>query len=133
MAKAVGFAASVNLDTVTGTATDISGDVTSLSVNTPYGVQDISGANQEAAARLLLSSDGTGSLSGIFNPALSHAVLCTSTVSGVARMLSQAFPGPVTAEAEVIISNYTVSLGSDGSLVWTAAWELTGGTDLAWT
>ena len=133
MAKAVGFAATVTLDTVTGTATDISNDVTNLSVNTPYGVQDISGVTQEAAARLVLSADGTGTLNGIFNPALSHAVLATSTVSGVARTLSQAFPGPVTAAGEVIVSNYTVSLGADGSLVWTATWELTGGTALGWS
>jgi hypothetical protein len=133
MAKSVGFAATVTLDDVLGTPVDISGDVTNLSVNTPYGVQDISGADQEAAARLLLSADGTGTLNGIFNPALSHAVLATSTVSGVARTLTITFPGPVTATAEVIVGTYSVALGEDGSLVWSAPWELTGGTALAWS
>ncbi len=133
MAKSVGFPATVTIDDVVGAATDISNDVTGLSVNTPYGVQDISGADKSAAERLLLSSDGTGTLRGIFNPALSHAVLATTTVSGVPRTLAKAFPGPATIGGEVIVSDYTVTRDAEGSLVWSVAWEMTGGTALAWT
>ncbi len=132
MAKVVGFPATVTLDDVVGSATDITNDVTGLSVNTPYGVQEIAGVDAAAAERQLLTSDGTGSLSGIFNPALSHAVLATSAVSGIARTLALAFPGPQTLSGEVVVSDYTVTRDAEGSLVWTAAWALTGGTAMGW-
>ena len=133
MAKVVGFPATVTLDDGVGAATDISNDVTSLSCNTPYGVQVITGVDKSAAERLVLSSDGTGTLNGVFNPALSHAVLATTTVSGIARTLALAFPGPQTLGGEIIVSDYTVVRDAEGSLVWSAAWELTGGTALGWT
>lgn len=133
MAKSVGFPGTVTLDDGVGAATDISNDVTGLGVSTPYGVENVTGVDKSAMEKLVLRADGTGTLSGVFNPALSHAVLATTTVSGIARTLAVAFPGPATIGGEVIVSEYAVTRDAEGSLVWTAAWELTGGTALAWT
>ena len=128
MAKVSGITTSVTV-----ASSNISNDLTSVTVDTPYGVQVITGVDKSAAERLVLSSDGTGTLNGVFNPALSHAVLATTTVSGIARTLALAFPGPQTLGSEVIVSDYTVVRDAEGSLVWSAAWELTGGTALGWT
>jgi hypothetical protein len=57
----------------------ISNDVTSINLDTPYGVQDITGLDKSAIERLLLRADATGSLTGVFNTAssMSHATLKT--------------------------------------------------------
>lgn len=133
MAKITALTTACSLDDAVGAPVDISGDVISVTFSTPYAVADVSGVDKVAAERLVLSADATGSLNGIFNAALSHAVLATTTVTGGARTLTVALPGPATLAGEVIISDYTVSRAEDGSLAWTAAWETTGGAGMGWT
>jgi hypothetical protein len=57
----------------------ISNDITSITIDTPYGVQDITGLDKSAIERLLLRADATGTITGVFNTAssMSHATLKT--------------------------------------------------------
>ena len=125
MAKTSGLTASV---TVAGN--NISNDVTSIQLATPYGVQEISGIDQAAVARLTLRADCQGTLSGIFNTAasMSHATLKTPG----SKTFVIAYPG-ATATFTAVTTDYTPSMAEDGSLVWSAPFSLSSGTAVAWT
>lgn len=116
--------------TLTVASNNISNDVTSLTVDTPYGVQDVTGLDKSAMERLMLRADCTGSATGVFNTtaSMSHATLKTpgskATVIG--------FPG-ATLTFTALWTNYAVSMGADGSLTWSANWALANGTAAAWT
>src|SRR3990172_8008467 len=78
MAKESGLASTCSVDDSGGTLRDISNDVTSITLNTPSGIQDVTGLDKSAMERLLLLADGSGSINGVFNDAAttgSHTVL----------------------------------------------------------
>jgi len=133
MAKVTGRPVTVTVDDVLGTPTDITNDVTSVTFATPQGTQDVTGLDKTAIERMLLLADCTVTLGGVFNSALSHAVLATTCVSSVARTTAIALAGPVTLTAELIFADYTVSRPGDGSLSWSATGSLSSGTAAAWT
>lgn len=116
--------------TLTVATNNISSDVTSLSVDTPFGTQDVTGLDKAAMERLLLRADCTGSATGVFNTAsnMSHATLKTpgskATVIG--------FPG-ATLTFTAVWTNYAVNFGADGSLTWSANWALSSGTAAVWS
>lgn len=116
--------------TVTVASNDISNDITSINVDTPYGVQDITGLDKSAIERLLLRADCTGSMTGVFNTAAnkSHATLKTPG----SKTFVIAYPG-ATLTFTAVTSNYAVTFGQDGSLVWSCNWALSSGTAAAWT
>lgn len=108
----------------------ISNDVTSLSLDTPYGVQDVTGLDKSAFERLLLRADASGTMGGVFNTAgsMSHATFKTPGVKTVVI----GFPG-ATATFSAAFSNYAIALGTDGSLTWSVNFALSSGTAVAWT
>lgn len=116
--------------TVTVAGNDISSDITSIQLATPYGVQDISSIDLSATARLLLRADATGTLNGIFNTAAlkSHATLKTPG----SKTFVIAYPG-ATATFTAVTTDYTPSMAEDGTLVWSAPFQLSSGTAVAWT
>lgn len=116
--------------TLTVASNNISNDVTSLTVDTPYGVQDVTGLDKSAMERLLLRADCTGSASGVFNTtaSMSHATLKTPG----SKTTVIAFPG-ATLTFTAVWTNYAVSMGADGSLTWSCSWSLSSGTAAAWT
>jgi hypothetical protein len=115
---------------VTVASNVISNDVTSISVDTPYGVQDITGLDKSAVERLLLRADCTGSMTGVFNTAsnMSHATLKTPG----SKTFVIAYPG-ATLTFTAVTTNYAPTMGADGSLTWTVNWALSSGTAAAWT
>lgn len=115
---------------VTVASNVISNDVTSVNVDTPYGVQDITGLDKSAVERLLLRADCTGSMTGVFNTAasMSHATLKTPG----SKTVVIAYPG-ATLTFTAVFTNYAVTMGADGSLVWTVNFSLSSGTAAAWT
>jgi hypothetical protein len=115
---------------VTVASNDISNDVTSVNVDTPYGEQDITGLDKSAVERLLLRADCTGTLNGVFNTAAnkSHATLKTPG----SKTFVIGYPG-ATLTFTAVTTNYAVTMGTDGSLVWSANWGLSSGTAAAWT
>lgn len=125
MAKVSGITTAV---TIAGN--DISNDVTSINIDTPYGVQDITGLDKSAVERLLLRADATGTVNGVFNTAASksHATLKTPG----SKTFVIAYPG-ATATFTAVTTNYAVNMGTDGSLVWSSNFQLSSGTAVAWT
>lgn len=126
MAKSSGLTTSVTV-----ASNNISNDITSFTVDTPYGEQDITGLDKSAMERLLLRQDCTGTLNGVFNvtASMSHATL---KVPG-SKTFVIVYPGSATLTFTAVTTNYAVSYGQDGSLTWTANWALSSGTAAAWT
>lgn len=126
MAKVSGLTTSV---TVAGN--DISGDITSFNVDTPYGQQDITGLDKSAIERLLLRADCTGTLNGVFDTTAgkSHATLKTPG----SKTFVIVYPGPATLTFTAVTTNYAPTHGEDGSLTWSCQWALSSGTAAAWT
>lgn len=127
MAKTSGITTAV---TVGGNV--ISNDVTSIELDTPYGVQDITGVDNVAMARLVLRADASGTLNGVFNTAasMSHATLKTP---GSKTFVIAYAAAAATATFTAITTNYAVSMGADGSLTWSVNFQLSSGTAVAWT
>ena len=65
--------------TVTVAGNDVTNDILSFNVDTPYGVQDVTGLDKSATERILLRADCTGTLNGVVNTAAnkSHATFKT--------------------------------------------------------
>ena len=116
--------------TVTVASNDISNDVTSINVDTPYGEQDITGLDKSAAERLLLRADCTGTVNGVFNTAASKSHATFKTPGSKTFVI--AYPG-ATLTFTAVTTNYAVSLGDDGSLTWSVNFALSSGTAAAWT
>jgi hypothetical protein len=136
MAKISGLAwTTLSLDDAGGTARDIRNDITNFNFATPRAVQDVTGVDKSAFERLLLLADFSGQLNGVFNPTAttsSHAVLKTVSSSTVLRTLSLAIASQTLA-GEVIVSDYQISRGQDGSLTWTAPFSLADGAVPTWS
>lgn len=116
--------------TVTVAGNDISSDVTAFTLDTPYGVLDISAVSQAATARLLLRADATGTLSGFLDTAGSKAHATLKTPGSKTFVL--AYPG-ATATFTAVTSNYSLNVDADGSAPWSCNYALSSGTAVAWT
>jgi hypothetical protein len=116
-----------------GTARDIKNDITSFGLNTPRGVQDVTGIDKAAIERLLLLADGQFTLSGVFNDAAnqSHDVFKTVPSSSVERTVTAVHSGQTLA-MEMIASNYDLTRAADGSLTWSVTLQLSNGTAPTW-
>ena len=138
MAKESGLASTLSVDDSGGTLRDISNDVTSVTINTPSGVQDVTGLDKSAMERLLLLGDGSGTITGVFNDAAttgSHTVLKnyrTILAGQVGRTLTFAVSGQ-TLSMEVILTSYDLNRAPDGSLTFSAPFQLSNGTVPAWS
>lgn len=135
MAKQTGIGDVIEVDDSSGTPRDISNDVTNLSVNTSQGLIDVTGMDKAAMERLVGLSDGSFSLSGVFNPGsnMSHAVFSnTAGTRTVVYYIGGKSGGNPTLTMECRIASYNLSRGNDGSLTWTADLQLCNGTAPAW-
>lgn len=126
MAKVSGLTTSVTV-----ASNDISNDITSFTLDTPYGVQDVTGLDKSAMERILLRADCSGTINGVFNTAAnkSHATFKTPGIKTVVIV----YPGPATLTFSAVFSNYALALGADGSLTWSVNFALSTGTAAAWT
>lgn len=126
MAKVSGLTTSV---TVAGN--DISNDVLSMNVDTPYGVQDITGLDKSAVERIMLRADLTGTLNFAYNTAASRSHATLKTPGSKSFVL--VYPGPATLTFTAVTTNYALSMGAAGSLVGSCNFSLSSGTAAAWT
>lgn len=126
MAKVSGITTSVTV-----ASNDISNDILSMNVDTPYGEQDITGLDKSAVERLLLRADCTGTLNFAFNTASnrSHATLKTPG----SKTFVLVYPGPATLTFTAVTTNYALASGADGSLLGSCNWALSSGTAAAWS
>ena len=134
MAKETGLGFAVSVDDSGGTLRDISNDITNFTMNTPRGVQDVTGIDKAAMERLLLLADGQITLNGVFNDAsnMSHDVFKTVPSTSVERTVTSVHSGQ-TLPMECLFSDYNLTRAADGSLTWTAPGQLSDGTAPTWT
>lgn len=133
MAKESGLGMSVAVDDSSGTPRTISNDVTNLTFSTPRAVQDVTGIDKSAIERLLLLTDFTVELNGVFNDAanLSHAVLSTIPSTSVARTVTITVSGQ-ELEGELLFTDYALERAESGELTWTAPGSLADGQVPTW-
>ena len=133
MPKESGLGMTVAVDDSGGTARSIENDITAIEFSTPRGIQDITGLDKSAIERILLLADGQVTIRGVFNDAanLSHDVFKTVPSTSVTRTVTIVHSGQ-TLPMEMLFSDYALSRGEDGSLVWEAPGLLSDGTVPTW-
>ncbi len=140
MSKTSGLGAQVMVDNTSGSAKDISTDVTEFSISTPVALQDITGVGKSAHERLSVLADGSVSLKGVFDngsSSLAHQVLSGVTSQTSTRTV-QIAPTATSGGApylamEMLFSGYDVSRSATGELTWSSAASLADGTSPSWT
>jgi hypothetical protein len=135
MAKESGLGwTTLSVDNSAGTPNDIRNDVTNFEFATPRAVQDTTGVDKFAMERLLLLADFSITLNGVFNDAASasHVTFKDVGSTSVSRTVSLAVSGQ-TLTNECLITDYALTRGDDGSLVWQAPGVLQSGTAPTWS
>lgn len=124
----------LSVDTSAGTAKAIKNDITNFQFATPRGVQDVTGVDKSAMERLLLLADFSIGLNGVFNDATDqeHDVFKTVPSTSVARTVTLTVSGQTLAN-ECLFTDYALTRGQDGSLVFTAPGVLSDGTVPTWS
>lgn len=127
MAKVSGLPTTVSVGGM-----DISNDVLSMTLATPYGVQDVSGLDKSAMERLLLRADAELSLVCAFNVASnrSHLALKTPGSKAISIVLANS---STTITFTAVQTDYQLNLGTDGSLQITAPFSLSSGTPVSFS
>ena len=137
MAKQTGLGATVSVDDAVPALQNISNDVTSFSIKTERGMQEVTGVDKSALERIALAADGGVTLKGVFNPTanMSHDVFKTVCTTDVLRTCTIVLAGTPTATLtmEMRASNYNVERGDDGKLTWSVELMLANGTAPTWT
>lgn len=133
MAKQTGLGMTVSVDDSSGSAKDISNDIRSVGLSTPYGVQEVTGIDKSAMERLLLIIDGQVTITGVFNTAsnMSHDVFKTVPSTRVNRTTLLDY-GAASLSMEMLYTNYEVNRSDAGELLWTATGALADGTAPTW-
>ncbi len=135
MAKIAGTGTYVAVDDSAGAWQDISNDISSISINLPTNMLDVTGLDKSANERIGGLQDGSIGLEGYFNAASnkSHDVFKTRST---ARTVTIAIGGNTTGNprlaGEYLIENYDISLGDDRSLTWSATLQLADGAVPTW-
>lgn len=135
MAKESGIGMTVTVDDAAGpTGRDISNDITSIRFSTPRGMQEVTGLDKAAIERILLRADGQVEMRGVFNDASnkSHDVFKTIPSTSVTRTVAILVSGQQLS-MEMVLHDYQLEMGDDGSLVWTVPASLADGTAPTWT
>lgn len=122
----------LSVDDSGGTPVAIKNDVTEFDFATPRGVQDVTGVDKSAIERLLLLSDFSINLKGVFNTATSHTVFKTVSSSDTARTVSLAIASQTLAN-ECVFTDYALTRASGGEFTWSAPGVLSDGTTPTWS
>ncbi|MFB6548673.1 hypothetical protein [Streptomyces sp. NPDC056405] len=122
----------LSVDTSAGSATDIRNDVVSFDFATPRGTQDVTGVDKSAMERLLLLSDFSINLSGVFNTASSHTVFKTVSSTDVTRTVSLGVASQTLAN-ECLLTDYALTRASGGEFTWTVPGVLADGATSTWS
>ena len=122
----------LSVDDSGGTPVAIKNDVTEFDFATPRGVQDVTGVDKAANERLLLLSDFTINLKGVFNVSTSHTVFKTVSSSDTARTVSLAIASQTLAN-ECVFTDYALTRASSGEFTWSSPGMLSDGTTPTWS
>lgn len=139
MAKTSGLPMKVEIEDAAGASHDLSNDITSITISTPRGVQDITGLDKSAIERLLLLADASIQISGVFNAAanMSHDTFKTVMSTDVTRIVLITLP-PTTAGSPLLtlhlkFADYQIQRAANGALTWSVTGVNGDGTVPAWT
>ena len=137
MAKQTGLGDYVAVDDSSGSARDISNDVSGgYGVNISQELLDTTGLDKSARERLTGMSDADVTLTGTFNSASnkSHDVFKTRTTARTVdiRIGGNSSSNPKLA-MEMMVASYNISRDTAGTLTWTATLNLSDGTVPAWS
>ncbi len=131
---------SLSVDDSGGTLRDIRTDVTNLQFATPRGVQDITGIDKSAYERLLLLSDMSMTLNGVFDDGsnLAHTVFstCNGNLPAGGREILLNVSGQIlgtTPQVAMWITDYNLTRAQSGEFTWTAPMVLANGVIPTWT
>lgn len=139
MSKTSGLGAAITVADASGTAQDISNDLTNFSITTPVAVEDVTGVDKYAHERMALLRDGTMTLNGVMNYAanMSHAVLSTvMTETGAVPRASKITPASATAPylaMNLLYASYNVTRSNTGQLTWTSEGSVADGAVPEWS
>ena len=139
MAKSNGLGMTVfTVQDASGTARDIRNDITNFQFDTPRAVQDTTGIDKMAKETLLLLSDYSITINGVFNPTAttsSHAVLSTVSTTSVTRQIILTFNTTPTATmtATTNLTAYNVTRAASGEATWQTTGVLANGTAGTWS
>lgn len=122
----------LSVDDSGGTPVAIKNDVTEFDFATPRGVQDITGVDKSAIERLLLLSDFSINLKGVFNTATSHTAFKTVSSSDTARTVTLVIASQTLAN-ECVFTDYALTRASGGEFTWSAPGVLSDGTTPTWS
>jgi len=135
MAKESGLGwTTCSVDDSAGSAQAIKNDITNLAFSTPRGVQDVTGIDKSAYERLLLLSDFSITLNGVFDDssaANAHAVFKTVPSTSVARTVTLTVSGDTLAN-EVLFTDYPLTRSAAGELTFAVPGVLADGTVPTW-
>lgn len=135
MSKVSGLGATVTCDDASSSPTVISNDVTNFSFSTPRGVQDTTGVDKSAHERLLLLSDYSATLAGVYNATGAHLVFKTIPASpAVARNLKIQPIADSTPYLSclVLLTDYALTRANTGELTYSVPAVLSDGTVPTW-
>jgi hypothetical protein len=120
-----------SVDNSAGVLKAIVNDITNASWQMPRAVQDVTGLDKSAIERLHLLADFSCDMEGVFNDAtdMSHDVFKSLAN---ARTLTIVVSGQ-TLTNEVLLTDYPLTRGDDGSLTWKVPAVLQNGTVPTWT
>ncbi|WML79186.1 hypothetical protein [Streptomyces sp. VNUA74] len=122
----------LGVDTSAGSLTDLRNDVVSFDFATPRGTQDVTGVDKSAMERLLLLSDFSINLSGIFNADTSHPVLKTISSTDAVRTVSLGIASQ-TLSNECLLTDYALTRANGGEFTWTVPGVLANGATPQWS
>lgn len=139
MAKESGLGfTSLSVDDSTGTLQDIRNDVNNFQFATPRSVQDITGIDKFAFERLVLMSDMSMTLNGIFNDAVtkSHAVFKSVSTYNSGREILLAHSGQnlgTVPQVQMVATDYALTRAQGGELTWAVPMVLSNGEIPTWS
>jgi hypothetical protein len=138
MAKESGLGVTTfSIDDAAGTQRAVLNDVHSLTINTPSAQGDVSGLDKSAMERILLLADGSMNYAYTFNDAATTGIY---TVLSAYRTLAASQTGRThtfthsgnTLAMELLLTDFPVVRGADGSLGGSITANLSDGTVPTW-
>jgi hypothetical protein len=135
MAKVSGITSAVTIDDSAGAAQDISADILTIAMGTPTNLQDVSSIDLAAMQRIALRKDYTLGLTGVadFAADMSHDVFKANPVGDLRTVVVAFASAAATLTAEMVLGDFSYSLGADGSLTWSASLSNGDGSSPVWS
>jgi hypothetical protein len=137
MPKLTGLSGTIQVADAGAVLRDIGTDITNYTFTTPRGLEDTTGMNKFANERLLLLTDFTVTLNGIFDNGanLSHSVFSTVTGTSVTRSVSIAPTSVATTPiitVNCLITDYQITRSNTAELTWQVPGSLADGAVPTW-